>query len=167
MPGVVGTLMTNKAVEVALQSKGIAFVRSKVGDRYVLEELEKRHWLLGGEGSGHLLALDCHTTGDGLISALQVLQACARSGATMAELLAGVDLFPQTLINVRLQPGQDWRANLQLESAIKAVEAELGTAGRVLIRPSGTEPLLRVMVEAREQSLADRCAQMLVDAVSA
>ena len=161
VPGVVGTLMTNKAVEVALQSKGIAFVRSKVGDRYVLEELEKRQWVLGGEGSGHLLALDRHTTGDGLISALQVLQACARSGATMADLLAGVDLFPQTLINVRLQPGQDWRANLQLESAIKAVETELGTAGRVLIRPSGTEPLLRVMVEARDAGQALACAQRL------
>ena len=161
VPGVVGTLMTDKAVEVALQSKGIAFVRSKVGDRYVLEELEKRQWVLGGEGSGHLLALDRHTTGDGLISALQVLQACARSGATMAELLAGVGLFPQTLINVRLQPGQDWRANLQLESAIKAVETELGTAGRVLIRPSGTEPLLRVMVEARDAGQALACAQRL------
>ena len=161
VPGVVGTLMTNKAVELALQSKGIAFVRSKVGDRYVLEELEKRRWVLGGEGSGHLLALDRHTTGDGLISALQVLQACARSGATMAELLEGVDLFPQTLINVRLQPGQDWRANLELESAIKAVESELGAAGRVLIRPSGTEPLLRVMVEARDAGQALACAQRL------
>ena len=103
VPGVVGTLMTNMAVEVALKAKGVEFVRAKVGDRYVLEELEQRGWLLGGEGSGHLLALDKHTTGDGLISALQVLQACVRSGKTLAQLLADVMLFPQTLINVRLQ----------------------------------------------------------------
>ena len=161
VPGVVGTLMTNKAVEVALQAKGIAFVRSKVGDRYVLEELEKRQWLLGGEGSGHLLALDRHTTGDGLISALQVLQACVRSGLSMAELLADVTLFPQTLLNVRLQPGQDWKANTRLDEAVRQVEAELGAGGRVLIRASGTEPLLRVMVEARDPAQALACAQRL------
>jgi phosphoglucosamine mutase len=106
-----GTLMTNMAVEVALKARGVQFVRAKVGDRYVLEELEKHRWLLGGEGSGHLLALDKHTTGDGLISALQVLQACVRSGQTLAQLLADVTLFPQTLLNVRLRPGQDWKAN--------------------------------------------------------
>ena len=159
--GVVGTLMTNKAVEVALQSKGIEFVRSKVGDRYVLEELEKRRWLLGGEGSGHLLALDRHTTGDGLISALQVLQACVRSGSSMAELLADVTLFPQVLLNVRLQPGQDWKANTRLDEAVRLVESELGAGGRVLIRASGTEPLLRVMVEARDPTQALACAQRL------
>jgi phosphoglucosamine mutase len=104
VPGVVGTLMTNMAVEVALKARGVHFVRAKVGDRYVLEELEKHRWILGGEGSGHLLALDKHTTGDGLISALQVLQACVRSGRTMAQLLAELTLFPQTLINVRLRP---------------------------------------------------------------
>ena len=104
--GVVGTLMTNMAVEVAFQKRGVSFIRSKVGDRYVLEELEKQRWILGGEGSGHLLVLDKHTTGDGLVSALQVLQTCVRSGRTMAELLSDVTLFPQTLINVRLRPDQ-------------------------------------------------------------
>src|SRR6516165_11360462 len=101
-PGVVGTLMTNKAVEVALKAQGVEFVRARVGDRYVLEELDKRNWLLGGEGSGHLLALDRHTTGDGIVSALQVLQAVRRSGKPLAALLDGVELFPQVLINVRV-----------------------------------------------------------------
>jgi phosphoglucosamine mutase len=114
--GVVGTLMTNKAVEMALRKQGIEFVRAKVGDRYVLEELDKRGWLLGGEGSGHLLALDRHTTGDGIVSALQVLQACVRSGKTVAQLLDGVTLFPQTLVNVRIAPGQNWKDNQALAS---------------------------------------------------
>jgi phosphoglucosamine mutase len=159
--GVVGTLMTNKAVEVALRGQGIEFVRAKVGDRYVLEELEKRGWLLGGEGSGHLLALDRHTTGDGIVSALQVLQACQRSGKTVGELLAEVTLFPQTLINVRLREGQDWQSNAALKTETQRAEAELGDAGRVLIRASGTEPLVRVMVEARDATQADACARRL------
>jgi phosphoglucosamine mutase len=167
VPGVVGTLMTNMAVEVALKARGVQFVRAKVGDRYVLEELEKRGWLLGGEGSGHLLVLDRHTTGDGLVSALQVLHACVDSGKTMAQLLADVTLFPQTLINVRLQPGQDWKANARLASETKAVEAALGDSGRVLIRASGTEPLLRVMVEARDAAVARNSAERLADAVRA
>jgi phosphoglucosamine mutase len=165
--GVVGTLMTNMAVEVALKSRGVQFVRAKVGDRYVLEELEKNNWILGGEGSGHLLALDKHTTGDGLISALQVLQAIVRSGKTMAELLAEVTLFPQILINVRLKPGQDWKASINLNSETSAVEAELGETGRLLIRASGTEPLVRVMVEARNAAQAKSCAQRIADTISA
>ncbi len=165
--GVVGTLMTNMAVEVALKSRGVQFVRAKVGDRYVLEELEKNNWILGGEGSGHLLALDKHTTGDGLISALQVLQAIVRSGKTMAELLAEVTLFPQILINVRLKPGQDWKASINLNSETSAVEAELGDTGRLLIRASGTEPLVRVMVEARDAAQAKSCAQRIADTISA
>ena len=164
VPGVVGTLMTNMAVEQALLARGVKFVRAKVGDRYVLEELTRQHWLLGGEGSGHLLALDKHTTGDGLVSALQVLQACVRSQRTLAQLLAGVPLFPQVLLNVRLDPGQDWKANGRLAEATRAVEAELGANGRVLVRASGTEPLLRVMVEARDGAQASRCAQQLADA---
>ena len=167
VPGVVGTLMTNMAVEVALRGRGVQFVRAKVGDRYVLEELEKNSWLLGGEGSGHLLALDKHTTGDGLISALQVLQACVRSGKSMAELLADVTLFPQILLNVRLQPGQDWKASANLATETQAVEAELGDTGRLLIRASGTEPLLRVMVEARDATQARACAQRIVNTISA
>jgi len=161
VPGAVGTLMTNMAVEVALQQCGVEFVRAKVGDRYVLEELSARGWELGGEGSGHLLALDKHTTGDGIVSALLVLQAVVRSGRSVAEQLAGVELFPQTLINVRLQPGQDWRANPGLAQAQAEVTAELGTRGRVLIRPSGTEPLVRVMVEAADATQARHCAERI------
>jgi phosphoglucosamine mutase len=163
VPGVVGTLMTNVAVELALRRRGVQFVRARVGDRYVLEELERRGWILGGEGSGHLLALDKHTTGDGLISALQALQACVRSGKTMSELLSDVKLFPQVLINVRLAPGQDWKSNAQLAEQTRAVEAELGEQGRVLIRASGTEPLLRVMVEANSSQQAQSCAQRIAD----
>ncbi len=167
VPGVVGTLMTNMAVEVALKKRGVQFVRAKVGDRYVLEELAKNNWLLGGEGSGHLLALDKHTTGDGLVSALQVLQTCVRSGKTMADLLKDVALFPQTLINVRLHPGQDWQSNTRMKEETQKVEAELGDSGRVLIRASGTEPLVRVMVEAREADQAQRCAQRIADTLKA
>ncbi|MDD2712051.1 MAG: phosphoglucosamine mutase [Simplicispira sp.] len=164
VPGVVGTVMTNMAVELALQTCGVKFVRSKVGDRYVLEELVRQRWVLGGEGSGHLLVLDKHTTGDGLVSALQVLQTCVRNGQTLAQALADLALFPQVLLNVRLQPGQDWKTNLVLAHEIQSVERELGQSGRVLVRASGTEPLLRVMVEAREEAQANTCAQRLADA---
>ena len=167
VPGVVGTLMTNMAVEVALKQRGVRLERAKVGDRYVLEELAKHRWILGGEGSGHLLALDKHTTGDGLVSALQVLQACVRSGSSLPQLLREVVLFPQVLLNVRLLPGQDWKNNPLLSAAIREVENELGESGRVLIRASGTEPLLRVMVEARDAEQANRCAQKLADAAKA
>ena len=163
VPGVVGTLMTNMAVELALRDIGVELVRAKVGDRYVLEEMEKRGWLLGGEGSGHLLALDKHTTGDGIVSALQVLQACMRSGETLAQLLAEVTLFPQVLINVRLQPGQDWKSNVHMTEVTQAVQSELGDSGRILIRASGTEPLVRVMVEARDATQARACAQRIAD----
>lgn len=166
VPGAVGTLMTNMAVELALRSRDVEFVRAKVGDRYVLEELAARGWQLGGEGSGHLLALDKHTTGDGIVSALLVLQAVCRSGRSLAEQLQGVDLFPQTLINVRLAAGQDWKSSTRLAEEQSAVAAELGQRGRVLIRASGTEPLLRVMVEASDAALAQRCAQRLVDAIA-
>ena len=163
VPGAVGTLMTNMAVELALRERGVEFVRAKVGDRYVLEELSARGWQLGGEGSGHLLALDKHTTGDGIVSALLVLQAVSRSGKSIAQLLDGVTLFPQTLINVKLKPGSDWKTNQQLATEQAAVARELGGAGRVLIRPSGTEPLLRVMVEARDAAQAQRGAQRIAD----
>jgi len=163
VPGVVGTLMTNMAVEVALKARDIEFVRAKVGDRYVLEELAARGWLLGGEGSGHLLALDKHTTGDGIVSALQVLQAISRSGKLLAELLAPVTLFPQVLINVRLKPGQDWKAAAGLAEAQAQAQRELGKNGRLLIRASGTEPLVRVMVEARDAAQAQSVAERLAD----
>jgi phosphoglucosamine mutase len=166
VPGVVGTLMTNMAVELALKAKSVQLVRAKVGDRYVMEELEKRGWLLGGEGSGHLLALDKHTTGDGLISALQVLQVCLRSGQSLSELLSEVTLFPQVLINVRIKPGQDWSSSPELAATTLAVESELGDRGRVLIRASGTEPLVRVMVESSDADQAQKCAQRLADCLS-
>jgi phosphoglucosamine mutase len=165
VPGVVGTLMTNLAVELALKAKGIPMVRAKVGDRYVLEDLIRNGWQLGGEGSGHLLALDKHTTGDGIISALQVLQACVRGGKSIGDMLKDVTLFPQKMINVRLIPGQDWKASPQLPAVTREVEAELGETGRILIRASGTEPVVRVMVEARDAQLANQCAKRLADAI--
>lgn len=163
--GVVGTLMTNMAVELALRARGIDLVRAKVGDRYVLEELIARGWLLGGEGSGHLIALDRHTTGDGIISALQVLQAVRRSGRGLAQLLEGLSLFPQTLINVRLEGDADWTSNGRLAAEQERIAHELDGCGRVLIRASGTEPVLRVMVEAQDGTLARRCAERLAEAV--
>jgi len=166
VPGVVGTLMTNMAVEVALRRMGVPMVRAKVGDRYVLEALVANHWQLGGEGSGHLLALDRHTTGDGIVSALQMLQAIRRSGQTLAGLLEGMSLFPQTLINVRLRQGGDWTNNRNLAELTKAAELRLGDTGRVLIRPSGTEPVLRVMVEAADAGLGRGIAQELADAAA-
>ncbi|MBY0468072.1 MAG: phosphoglucosamine mutase [Burkholderiaceae bacterium] len=167
VPGVVGTLMTNLAVESALRQRGVELVRTRVGDRYVLEGLVARGWNLGGEGSGHLLALDRHTTGDGIISALQVLQAVCRSGVALADQLRSVTLLPQVMINVRLREGLDWKSHDPLQRAQREIEAELGTSGRILIRPSGTEPLLRVMVEARDSQVASRCAQRLAQTLEA
>ena len=165
--GVVGTMMTNMAVELALRKLGVEMVRAKVGDRYVLEELSARGWQLGGEGSGHLLALDKHTTGDGIISALQVLQATRSSGRTLAQILAPVALFPQVLINVRVAAGSDHRSNTRLVQAQAEIERELADSGRVLIRASGTEPVLRVMVEARDAVQAKACAERLAEAAGA
>jgi len=161
MAGVVGTLMTNMAVEVALRGAGVELVRAKVGDRYVLEELVARGWQLGGEGSGHLLALDCHTTGDGIVSALQVLQAVRRRGTSLSGLLEDVTLYPQVLLNVRLREGLDWKIHAGLAQVREAVERELGDTGRVLIRASGTEPVLRIMVEAPEPEQARRHARAM------
>ena len=165
LSGVVGTLMTNLGVELALRERGVEVVRAQVGDRYVLEELLARGWQLGGEGSGHLLSLDRHTTGDGIVSALMVLQAAVRSGRSLAALLEGVRLYPQTLINVRLKPGDDWKASPALAARRAEVDRELGTTGRVLIRPSGTEPLVRVMVEAEDAAQAKRCAERLAESL--
>ncbi len=165
--GVVGTLMTNLGLEQALGRMGIDFARARVGDRYVLEMLRAKGWRYGGENSGHILCLDCHSTGDGTISALQVLAAMCRAGATLAQACAGLELFPQALINVPIRRDFDWRSDRSLQRANEEAERTLGDAGRVLIRPSGTEPLLRVMVEAREAELAQRTAQRLADAVRA
>ena len=167
VPGVVGTLMTNMAIEQALKVRAIPFVRAKVGDRYILEELVARGWQLGGENSGHLLVLDRHTTGDGIVSALQVLQAVSRTGQSLPALLDGVKLFPQVMINVRLALRSDWQQNATLVAEKARVEAELGGDGRVLIRASGTEPVLRVMVEARDKTVARGFAERLAAAAKA
>lgn len=167
VPGVVGTLMTNMAVELALSRQGLELVRAKVGDRYVLEELVARGWKLGGEGSGHLLVLDRHTTGDAIVSALQIFSALARSGRSLSDWLTGVDLFPQVLINVRTATRADWRLNQHLVQVYEAVQTRLADQGRVLIRPSGTEPVLRVMVEAADAQMARQAAEELAEVAKA
>ena len=167
VPGVVGTLMTNMAVELALRSRGVEMVRAKVGDRYVLEALTEKGWLLGGEGSGHLLVLDKHSTGDGIVSALQVLQACLRAGVGLADLLKDVTLYPQCMLNVRLAPGVDWSGHAGLAAARRDVEKDLAGQGRVLIRASGTEPVLRIMVEAQDGAVARREAEKMAATLKA
>jgi phosphoglucosamine mutase len=165
--GVVGTLMTNMALEQALKTRGVPFKRAKVGDRYVMEMLAAEGWLYGGENSGHILALDRHTTGDGLVSALQVLVALKRAGGNMAELLGGLALFPQCMINVPVKAGFNWQDHAGVVAAVKASEGRLGAKGRVLLRPSGTEPVLRVMVEAEARDLSQTEAESIVAAVRA
>ena len=165
--GVVGTLMTNMALEQALKARGVPFKRAKVGDRYVMEMLAAEGWLYGGENSGHILALDRHTTGDGLVSALQVLVALKRVGGNMAELLGGLVLFPQCMINVPVKAGFNWQDHVGVVAAVKASEGRLGAKGRVLLRPSGTEPVLRVMVEAEARDLSQTEAESIVAAVRA
>ena len=159
--GVVGTLMTNFGFERQLKNMGIPFERAQVGDRYVLEQLRNRGWLYGGESSGHLLCLDSHTTGDGIVAALQVLAALQRSGETLSQWVSALRLYPQKMINVALKPGTDWATHAGLQAAQQQAEALLGERGRVLIRASGTEPKLRLMVEADDEALAIRCVDLL------
>lgn len=166
VPGVVGTLMTNMAVELALKELGVDFVRAKVGDRYVLEQMRERGWLLGGEGSGHLLCLDKHTTGDGIVSALQVLSALRRNGKSLDQCFENLKLFPQVLINIKVSPGFEWQKNEMLMLEKNRVEDELKNKGRVLIRASGTEPLIRVMVEAFDPVVANTLARRLADCIT-
>ena len=161
--GVAGTLMTNFGLERRLKDLGIPLERAKVGDRYVLEALHQNGWYFGGESSGHLLCLDCHTTGDGIIAALQVLTAVVRSGKTLRELTHDLKMYPQVMINVPLKPGLDWQNHAELQRVRAEVEAELGDRGRVLIRASGTEPILRLMVEAETHELAKRGVERLAD----
>jgi phosphoglucosamine mutase len=163
--GAVGTLMTNMAVEVALKQAGVQFVRAAVGDRYVLEKLRENNWMLGAEGSGHILSLDRHSTGDGIVSALLVLAAIKRGGKPLADLLDGVTLFPQKLINVRMSPDADWRSSNAIKQAIADAERALQLHGRVLIRASGTEPVLRVMVEASSEADALAHAESIAKVV--
>ncbi|OZI30855.1 phosphoglucosamine mutase [Bordetella genomosp. 10] len=159
--GVVGTLMTNYGFERQLQKIGVGFERAAVGDRYVLEQMQARGWLYGGESSGHLICLDCHTTGDGIIAALQVLTALRRNAVTLAEWVGELRMYPQEMINVPLTPGIDWRTHAGLTQARTDVEARLAGRGRVLIRASGTEPKLRLMVEAEDAGLARASAEQL------
>lgn len=163
--GVVGTLMTNLGVELALREQGVEFVRAKVGDRYVMEKLLANDWVLGGEGSGHLVIRDCTTTGDGIVSALQVLLAVSRSGQTLAELREGMTKLPQQMINVRVDTRFDPLSRSDIAEAVQQAEAELGEEGRVLLRASGTEPLIRVMAEGRDADRIDRVARQLADVV--
>lgn len=152
--GVVGTLMTNYGLERQLQRMGVPFERAAVGDRYVLERLQEKGWLFGGESSGHLLCLDRHTTGDGIIAALQVLTAMRRQEKSLAELVEDLRMYPQVMVNVPLDPNTDWREHDELQKAQKQVQESLGERGRVLIRASGTEPILRLMVEAETEAMA-------------
>ena len=164
--GVVGTLMTNLAIENAIKSLGLGFERAKVGDRYVLELLQNKQWIIGGEGSGHLLCLDQHSTGDGTIAALQVLAAMQEKQKSLNDLLNGVQIFPQVLINVKTKPDYNWQNDLNLNTAITKAEQSLVGKGRVLIRASGTEPVLRVMVEANEANLAQQTAEAIAGQVN-
>ena len=149
--GIVGTLMTNLAIENGFNKLDIPFARANVGDRHVLELLQKKGWELGGEGSGHIICVDKHTTGDGIISALQVLHAMRDSGKTLAELSRGITLYPQQLINVKIQKGFDFHANAAIKEAQIKAKRDLGDRGRILLRASGTEPLVRIMVEGESR----------------
>lgn len=163
--GVVGTLMSNLGFEHAIGRLGLSFVRARVGDRYVLEEMQARRWLLGGENSGHIICLDKHSTGDGIISALQVLAALRARGETLAEACADLRFYPQRLFNVPLPTGFDWQASPRVQAAVAQARQVLGERGRVLLRPSGTEPLLRVMTEGPDEALVQAQAQAIAQAI--
>jgi phosphoglucosamine mutase len=163
--GVVGTLMTNFAFEKAMAKLGLGFARAKVGDRYVLELLREKGWQLGGENSGHVICLDKHTTGDGIVSALQVLEVMRESGRSLAELTAELVMYPQVLLNVAVPRGFDWKSHPSIQQASKAAEQALNGKGRVLLRPSGTEPVLRVMVEGEPREAIESAARSIADAV--
>lgn len=163
--GVVGTLMTNLALEHALGKIGVEFARAAVGDRYVVEMLNEKGWLYGGENSGHILALDRHTTGDGTVAALQVLAALKENGGDLKALLGSLSLYPQKLINVPITKGFPWKDDPAITKALAAVETRMAGRGRVLLRASGTEPLLRVMVEGEDAALVAETAEQLAQVV--
>ncbi len=163
--GVVGTLMTNFGCEQALQKLGIELVRANVGDRYVMEELLKRNWCLGGESSGHIVCLDKTTTGDGIVSALQVLAIMVASGKSLAELKSAMNKLPQIMINVRVKQRIDLQSNEKIQQALTQANQQLKSTGRVLLRASGTEPVIRVMVEGEDAALIEDLARSLADVV--
>ncbi len=163
--GVVGTLMSNLGLELGLRRFDIPFERAKVGDRYVMERLMAQGWRLGGESSGHIICLDRTTTGDGIVAALQVLHVMVRSGSSLHELKQGMQKYPQTLVNVPLENRIDLDNSVQIQSAVQDVKSSLQDRGRVLLRPSGTEPLVRVMVEGEDPGLVTRYAEQIADAV--
>ncbi len=165
LAGVAGTLMTNFAFEKAMAHLGIGFARAKVGDRYVLELLREKDWQLGGENSGHIICLDKHTTGDGIVSALQVLHALRESGSSLAKLTADLVMYPQVLLNVAVPRDFDWKKHQSIKKAQAAAEKSLNGKGRVLLRPSGTEPVLRVMVEGEPRKAIESAAKSIADAV--
>jgi phosphoglucosamine mutase len=164
--GVVGTQMTNLALEHAFDRLKVPFARARVGDRYVLEMLLQRRWQLGGENSGHIVCLDKHTTGDGIVSALQVLRALAESGATLSKATGALTLYPQVLVNVSTKNLRDPLASPGVKRAVRQAQAELDGSGRVLLRPSGTEPVIRVMVEGRDGAKVRHWADQIAAAVS-
>ena len=157
--------MTNLGLEHALEKMAVPFARAKVGDRYVLEMLHERGWQLGGENSGHIVFLDKHTTGDGIVSALLVLDALAEAGSTLEQAMAGMALYPQVLINVAIKERFDFGAHREVQEALSAAEHDLDGAGRVLLRASGTEPLIRVMVEGEAQAKVKHWAETIAEAV--
>lgn len=163
--GVVGTLMTNLGVELALAEMGIPFERAKVGDRYVMERLSANNWVLGGEGSGHMVIRDCTSTGDGIVSALQVLLSIGRAGKTLSEMRQGMSKLPQTMINVRVARRFDPLTRDDIAAAVRKAEAQLGSSGRILLRASGTEPLIRVMAEGQSAAEIQRVAEDLAEVV--
>lgn len=163
--GVVGTLMTNMGLEVALADLDIPFVRAKVGDRYVMEQLLERNWRLGGENSGHIISLDHTTTGDGIVAALQVLKAMRHANLSLEQMRQGISKFPQVLINVRFTEGTNPMEDANVLAAVAKVEAQLGRHGRVLLRKSGTEPLVRVMVEGQEAQMVHDLAEQIAQQV--
>lgn len=163
--GVVGTLMSNLGLELALTNLGVAFARSKVGDRYVLELLQERGWSVGGEGSGHVLNLNVASTGDGIVSGLQVIKAMLHADMSLYDLARGMEKFPQKLINVRFEPGSNPIETETVKQAVITAESELAENGRVLLRKSGTEPLIRVMVEAQDETMANTWAEYIATAV--
>jgi phosphoglucosamine mutase len=165
LAGVAGTLMTNLALEQALGRLAVPFARARVGDRYVIELLRERKWLLGGENSGHILCLDKHTTGDGIVSALQVLTAMRETGQSLAELTGDLAMYPQVLLNVNVPKGFDWKKHQAIADAQSRAERSLNGRGRVLLRPSGTEPVLRVMVEGEPREAVESAAKSIAATV--